>query len=182
MSRRGTTLVEALVAAALGMLVLFALVCVAQLASHSSRAGAQSAALADAALVLATLERDLMQALPGGAARFQGRTLTLAVARRGPGDTLATERVAYTKVDAGDGLWRLVRTAGGRDAPLPGTYRAIHIAQWSAAGGPYVRVTLAAAARPERLGGRPVPGADDVVLGSLVRMTGSDASVKMFHN
>lgn len=155
MSRRGTTVLEGLVAATLGLFVLAALFAVARLAARSDKVSAQAGALTDAALVLATLERDLIRAVPGTGVAFSPGSLGLAVQRRGADGALTADRVVYTKVDAGSGRWRLTRTASGQRSWLPGLFSAVDVTEWRAAGGPFVRVTLTA---------------EDQLLGSLVRI------------
>lgn len=152
-----------MIAVTLGLLVLSALMAVAQMAGGSTRAAEKVGALAEAALVLATLERDLVRAVPGTGVQFSPGSLGIAVSRRSSGGALTADRVVYTKVDAGQGRWRLTRTASGQRAWLPGVFRGVNVSEWRAAGGPFVRVTLLA---------------DDLLLGSLTRV-GADPAVNL---
>lgn len=180
--RRGYTLLEVLVASALGLGVLATAFAMFVSTNRMSGAGDLGKAMADASIAMEYIHRDLIQAVqrPGNEqiVRVSPETAAaqLLVAERDAEGALKAHLVVYRR--EGSGTFRLIRRERDRETPLPGTYAHVGFTTLvmgddpaSARGRVFVRVTLHARARPE--GGAPT-GSDEAVLTSLVRVAGPE--------
>jgi prepilin-type N-terminal cleavage/methylation domain-containing protein len=183
--RRGYTLLEVLVAAALGLSALAVAFALFVSTRRMSGAGDLGKAMADASIAMEYIHRDLIQAVqkPGedqlvfvapetAAAQF------LVAELRADG-SLTARPVLYRREPAGPSAFRLVRRDAGRESALPGTYSHVGFKTLVVGEDPsvirgrtFVRVTLHARARPES--GAAATGSDEAVLTSLVRVAGPE--------
>lgn len=173
--RRAFTLIEALVAAALGTLVLGAMLSMFYASRRMTDVGDLAAALAEAAIAMEQIHRDLTQAVvkpdednvdvirvsAQGAAQF-------VHAVKGAGGRLEGKLVVYRREKTAQGNFRLSRRAGDVKAHLPGVYSRIGLSYIKRVGGPFVRVTLHVVARDRKVDAP--GGADEAVLTSLVHV------------
>lgn len=178
--RAGFTLMEAVIATVIGALVLGAGVVILQATRRMSKAGDLSSALAEAAMAMEYIHRDLMQAVqkPDPAVDrvvfVSKEAVQFVRGIRGPEGALLGERVVYRRDTTGTNRFRLLRQSGvDAEAPLPGAYSAVKFSSFKGTGGPFVRVTLhvIASAVPQ---GTPATGSDEAVLTSLVRVAGPE--------
>lgn len=173
--RPAFTLIEALVAVALGTLVLGAMLSMFYASRRMTDVGDLAAALAEAAIAMEQIHRDLTQAVvkpdedtvdvirvsTQGAAQF-------VHALRGPDGRLEGKLVVYRREKTAQGNFRLLRKAGDVQAPLPGVYSRIGLSYIKRVGGPFVRVTLHVVARDRKVDAP--AGSDEALLTSLVHV------------
>lgn len=183
--RRGYTLLEILVAATLGLAALGAAFALFLGTNRMSGAGDLGKAMADAAIAMEYIHRDLIQAVakPGQeqvvVVSPETATAQFLVGERAPDGSLTAHPVLYRREAAGAGAFRLVRRARDRESALPGSYAHVGFTTLvmgddpaAARGRVFVRVTLHARARAST--GAPASGADEAVLTSLVRVAGPE--------
>lgn len=181
------TLVEALVATVVGLAVLTAVISLFVATRRMSNAGDLSSAMAEAAMAMETLHRDLIQAVqkpdPGiDRIVFVSREAAQFIRgeRRADG-VLVGQLVVYRREPAAaPGHFRLIRRLGAVESRLPGTYSSAAFASFSGTGGPFVRVTLHAVARDVETG-QPRQGSDEAVLTSLIRVAGPEMIESPLH-
>ena len=175
MTRRGFTLMEALIAAAIGSLVLGAMVSMFYASRKMTDVGDLASALAEASIAMEHIHRDLTQAVQKpdpaitepiliskeGAAQF-------VHAVKGENGKLEGKLVVYRREKLATGNYRLMRKFGDAESPLPGVYSRIGLAYYKRGGGPFVRVTLHVVARDRKVDAP--GGADEAVLTSLVHV------------
>lgn len=181
--RRGYTLLEVVVAAALGLSALAVAFTLFISTRRMSGAGDLGKAMADASIAMEYIHRDLLQAVqkPGqdqlvfvspetSAAHF----LTAEIR---PDGTLTARPVVYRREPAGP-FFRLIRREADRESPLPGTYAHVGFKTLvigddptNVRGRTYVRVTLHARANADSTA---TSGSDEAVLTSLVRVAGPE--------
>jgi type II secretory pathway pseudopilin PulG len=180
MMRRGYTLIEMMVAAAVGIGCLSIMITLFTMTRRMSNAGELSAALSEAAMAMEILHRDLSQAVQKpdpavGRVVFplkSGDGFRFIRGERRDG-VLAGTLVTYEREKLPSGRLRLVRRIDSRTTHLPGTYSAIRVKEARPTGGPFLRVTLHVLAR-EIPAGAPVSPSDEAVLTSLVRVAGPE--------
>lgn len=177
--RRGYTVAEALVALSIALVALALMLGIFSATRRMTQSGDLAAALAEAAIALQILHRDLAQAVqkPGAP---DARIVYLArdVARfvrgePGPEGSVRGKLVTYRREKTAAGYFRIVRNVGGEESPLPGTYSAARFQMLPGTGGPFVRVTLHVVARDAKPAG-PAKGSDEAVLTTLVRVAGPE--------
>ena len=179
MRRRGTTLVEGLVAAAIGLLILGAMADLFLSIRRLTHAGDLSATLAEASLAMAQMHRDLSLAVsrPDQAANtpvLVGRSsFQLLQCALDPGGAVRAKVVMYRSLPTGGGNFRLSRSSDGEQHTLPGIYRSVEFASLRASGGPFVRVTLRLSVH-DTASADPARGAEEAVVTALVRVAGPE--------
>lgn len=180
MRRHAFTLIEAIVAAALGALVLGAMLSMFYASRRMTDIGDLAHALAEASIAMEQMHRDLTQAVkhPDPAVKAvvlistEGAAQFIHAARDANGQ-IAGKLVVYRREKTAQGNWRLLRKVGDVEAPLPGTYAAVRMFYYEVGSTPFVRVTLHVVAR-DQAQVRPAGGADEAVLTSLVHVTGPE--------
>jgi hypothetical protein len=169
---------EAVLALALGLLVLGAIVTISQAIRKMSHMGDLAGTLQEAAIAMAYMEKDLTQAVQKpdpkfdspvilGADRFQ---LLRAVPK--PDGSIGGQLVVYRVVASTGGNFRLRRQFVKDEQNIPGLFRAVRFAQLRGPGGPFVRVTLRMMSHDtaESTG----KGSEEAVLTGLVRVMGPE--------
>jgi hypothetical protein len=152
-TRRGYTLMEVLISAVLGLMVLGAVLSIYFATGRMARSGDLSSGLAEASIAMETVYLDLVQAVarpdPDGSQVVIGNKqgAQFLSARFEPDETLSAELIVYRKVATAAGNFRLMRKKGASESPLPGTYAKIGFKGVDITGGPFVRVTLHVLAR-----------------------------------
>ena len=176
MSRRAFTLIETIVTLAVAALILGTAIALWVSTGQMSRVADLAGGLQEAALAMAIIEGDLVQAVrkPDPAVdrvvRLTDRSAQLVRAAIAPDGTVSGKLVVYRFIKQ-DGTFRVRRRAGGEEQLLPGVFDAIAFDQLDGAGGPFVRVTLSVAVH----GGGPSDRASDhAVLTALVRTCGPE--------
>ena len=186
--RRGYTLVEIVVAATVGLAVLGAALAMFLSTRRMSNAGDLASALADAAIAMETIHRDLIQAVQKPAPdihkvvflnKDRDAMQFIRGEQRADG-VLVGQLCVYHKEASGGGHFRLVRRLGTDESRLPGTYASILFAQGTPTGGPFVRVTLHALARDAETGVAR-QGSEEAVLTSLLREAGPEMIESPLH-
>lgn len=182
--RRGYTLLEITVAAALGLSALAVAFSLFISTRRMSGAGDLGKAMADASVAMEYIHRDLTQIVqkPGqdqlvfvapetAAAQF----LTAEIR---PDGSLTAHPILYRREPAGPSFFRLIRREADHESPLPGTYSHIGFKTLvigddasNVRGRTFVRVTLHARANPDATA---TSGSDEAVLTSLVRVAGPE--------
>jgi len=180
-NRRAYTLVEVLVAIAVGLTVLAAAVALLGVVRRMTDVGDFSAALAEGAVAMEILHRDLScavqkpdPAMPDVVQLADGQPALQFIlgALDGTGALTGT-RVVYRREPLPSGNFRLLRVVGdGPPEPLPGVYSHIACDEHDGAGGPFLRITLHVVARDVATG-KP-GGKDEAVLTSLFRVKGPE--------
>lgn len=174
MTRRGTTLVEILIAFAIATVLLGAATAVLNMLQRMAGAGDLSAAMQQAGLALTAIERDLREAVTPPAVRGEPVVVSrdrvqLIRGELGPDGALVGRLVVYERERGpGDFGWRLRRSSNGSSELLPGWFEAVDVVSLAGAGGPFVRVTLTVSSNPR------APGAAQAVISSLVRVPRPD--------
>lgn len=174
MTRRGTTLVELLVAFAIATMLLGAATGVLNLLQRMAGAGDLSGAMQQAGLALAVVERDLREAVTRPAARSEPVVVSrdsvqLIRGELAQGGVFAGRLVVYEKERGPGGAgWRLRRSSSGSSELLPGWYEGVDIVLLAGSGGPFVRVTFTVSSNPR------VPGSAQAVVSSLARVARPD--------
>lgn len=180
MRRHAFTLIEAIVSSALGALVLGAMVSMFYASRRMTDVGDLSAALAEAAIAMEQMHRDLTQAVQKpdpavkdvvlvskeGAAQFICAVL-------GDMGEITGKLVVYRREKTAQGNWRMMRRFGTAESPLPGVYSKIGFSYHGQNGSPFVRVTLHVVARDLARQGTP-GGADEAVLSTLIHVAGPE--------
>jgi type II secretory pathway pseudopilin PulG len=183
--RRGYTLMEALVAAVIGVVILSAITGIFITTRRMTQSGDLASALSSAAVAMEMLNRDLHHAVqkPDPATErivvIDKEAGTFRFIRGGqtPAGVLTGEVVTYRREKTAGGHFRLVRTTASSASPLPGVYSDVDVRTFKAVGGPFVRVTLHVVAR-DAANSDPAKGADEAVLTSLIRV----APPEMIHS
>ena len=186
--KRGYTLVEALVATAIACLVIGGAIGLFVATRRMSNAGDLSSAMADAAMAMETIHRDLIQAVqkPDPAIDrivYISKTKEAWQFIRGEKTAdgkLTGQVVVYRKQPTGvAGHFRILRRLGSAEGKLPGVYSEFSCYSFGAdparpvSGGPFLRVTLRAVARNADTG-QPKQSSDEALLTSLVRVAGPE--------
>jgi hypothetical protein len=179
--RRGTTLLEALIATVVGMLALAAVVLVLWSVRKMEGAGNVASALQEAALAMSTIQEDLSQAVQkpdpkvDAAVMVKPQSVQLLRGILKNDGTIDAKLVEYRKEKTPAGNFRLLRRYGGAQDRMPGLYRAMQFDQLDGPGGPFVRVTLrVATADVAAEKGKDAGGLEETVLTALVRVQGPE--------
>ena len=183
MTRRasGYTLVETLVAAAVGVGCLAIMVTLFTATRKMSNVGDLSAAMGEASIALEILHRDLSQAVQKPVPTvdrivFPSKAndgFRFILGERRDDGVLTGRLVQYRREQLASGKFKLVRQIDAQVDRLPGTFSAIKVGTFKATGGPFLRVTLHVVAR-DGPAGAPVQGSDEAVLTTLVRVAGPE--------
>lgn len=176
--RRGYTLLEMMVGAALGTAVLYGMFTIFTATRRMSNVGELGAALAEASIAMETIHRDLTQAVqkPDPSVDHvvqmakDAPALQFIRAEPAPNNGITGTPVVYRREKLPTGNFQLMRQEGpGAESPLPGTYSAIRVDTFTGAGGPFIRLTLHVVARDVVATG-PAGGVDEAVLTTLIRV------------
>ena len=138
--QRAVTLVEGLVAMAIGLMVLGLLYAFSGSVERMSRHADLSGALQEGVLAMAQIEQDLTHAVQRpdasltGAVRVSAAGFQLIRGDFRPDGSIAGRPVSYRRLEAGRGQFRLARKSGTERKNLPGTFRSIRFAQLEGAG------------------------------------------------
>jgi len=171
-ARRGFTLAEALVALAIGLLVIGAILVVFYSLNKMSRSSELSGALQEAALAMSIVQRDLVQAVqrpdPTSTSPVLVEPNSFQMIRGvlRPDGRIDGQRITYRKQPTASGAFRLRRDVNDTTSLVPGAFKSVQFAQLDGNGGPFVRVTM----RLEVQEG----GAQECMLSSLVRVCGPE--------
>lgn len=177
--RNGATLMEAIVAAAIALLILGAMTDLFLSIRRMSHSGDLSATLAEASLAMAQMHRDLSLAVsrPGQDSNspvLVGRTsFQLLQNQLDPGGAVSAKVVMYRVVPTGTGNFRLQRTSAGEQRMLPGIYRSVEFVSLRASGGPFVRITLRLSVH-DTASVTPGTGSEEALVTALVRVAGPE--------
>lgn len=182
---RGYTLMEALVAAVIGVVILSAITGIFITTRRMSQSGDLASALSSASVALEMLNRDLNHAVqkPDPAAERivvidkDAGTFRFIRGLQDPAGKLIGEVVTYRREKTAGGHFRLLRESAGASSALPGVYSDIDVRTFKAVGGPFVRITLHTVAR-DVASSDPARGTDEAVLTSLIRV----APPEMIHS
>jgi type II secretory pathway pseudopilin PulG len=171
---KGATLVEALVALAIGLVVMGGAVSLLVSTSRFSRAGELAGALQEAALAIANIERDAVSALPTAdgkpAIRVTANEVRMAIGAFAADGTVTATLVRYTAEPQPSGGFRISRTAKGRGGQFPALLDRYRFELLGGPGGPFLRVTLRVTGHAAPAGGSKPAGPDPAVLATLVRL------------
>ena len=182
MARRGYTLIEVLVAAAVGCAVLAATIQMLTSVRRMSNVGDFSAALAEGSLALEILHRDLSCAVqkPDPAitevvqVSKDQPAMQFLLAKTDANGALTGTRIVYRREQLASGNFRLLRQEGTSAAiPIPGAFSKVRVETFNGAGGPFIRVTLHVVTR-DVAPGSTAGGLDEAVLTSLIRVAGPE--------
>lgn len=169
--RDAFTMAEATVALGIGLLVIGAILMVFVSIGKMTRSSGLSGAMQEAALAMAIVQKDLMQAVQKPDPKADSPVLTLPTSFqmiRGtlrPDGSITGERIVYRKEPATP-PYRLRRQVGEQSALLPGVFKDLRFAEVEGKGGPFVRVLM----RLEVNEG----GKQECLLSSLVRVSGPE--------
>jgi type II secretory pathway pseudopilin PulG len=172
MRRRAFTMAEALVALGIGLLVIGAMLMVFLSIGKMTRSSELSGALQEAALAMAIIQKDLMQAVqkpdPNSKSPVQTLPTSFQMIRGTLKDdgSITGERIVYRKEPTASGAYRLRRQIGEESTLIPGTFKDLIFGEYKGDGGPYVRVSI----RLEVHEG----GKQECLLSSLVRVSGPE--------
>jgi type II secretory pathway pseudopilin PulG len=178
--RAAFTLVEALVATALGCIVLAGILAFTQGARQMAQSGDLAGALQEAALAMLTIERDLLQAVqkPDPKVRevvmVTQKSVRMIRGRVKADGSIGGQLVVYRKEKTPAGNFRLLREEGGQQRRLPGLFRLAGFETLEGAGGPFVRVTLVVVSHDASPAANP-SGSEQAILTSLVRVVGPES-------
>jgi Tfp pilus assembly protein PilE len=176
--RRGYTLFEMMISAAVGTAVLFAMFTVFTATRRMSNVGELGAALSEASIAMEMIHRDLTQAVQKPDPSIESvvqmakdaPALQFIRGEPAPNNGLTGTVIVYRREKLPTGRFRILRQEGGGPAsPLPGTYSAVRVDTFAGAGGPFIRLTLHVVAREAAPAG-PAGGADEAVLTTLIRV------------
>jgi hypothetical protein len=183
----GVTVVEAVLAMAIGIMAVSGMIGVYLSIGKMSKAGDLSYALQEASLTVAIIQQDLTQAVPepvDPASRdtgpvpivraLAGGSVQLFRADLQKDGTVRRSRVVYSKQETAGRHIRLLRELDGRSGSLRGLFKSVRFEQLEGAGGPFVRVSLTVSAHDTDDRGRPEPEAQETVVSSLVRVAGPE--------
>jgi prepilin-type N-terminal cleavage/methylation domain-containing protein len=178
--KRGFTLVETVMAVAVGLLALGAMT--AMFVGIRKMAGQAdiAATLQEGSLAMASLQKDLTQAVQKPDPTLDSAVIVKAGAFQmvrgefAPDGTVKGGLVVYRTVGTPGGLFRLVRTHNSSERRIPGLFKQIKFVQLRAAGGPYVRVTMKMAAQDTATSAQSTSGSQEAVLTSLTRIQGPE--------
>jgi type II secretory pathway pseudopilin PulG len=180
MRRDAFTLIEAVVASAIGALVLGAMFSMFYASRRMTDVGDLAHALAEASIAMEQMHRDLTQAVkhPDPAVKAvvlisQEGAAQFIHSGRDKDGKLTGKLVVYRREKTAQGNWRMMRKLGDVEAPLPGVYSSIRMFYYEVGSTPFVRVTLHVVAR-DQAQNRPRGGADEALLTSLVHVTGPE--------
>lgn len=185
--RRGATIVETIIAVTLGLIAIIGVVALLLSVTKSTRAGDLANALQEAALALASIERDVMCAAstPDGrvAVRVSAAELKLALGTFQTDGRVGATLVRYQPEAQQPAGFRIRRTEGSRSWTLPGLLERFRFEELGGAGGPYLRVTLHVAA-PSAQPAVAARGAtsEPAVLSGLIRLTGTELAGSRFYS
>lgn len=177
--RGGATLVETVVATAVGVLVAMAMAGLFQSMRKMSHASDLAGTQQEAALAMANIHRDLTLAVQKPDPKSAGpvvvkpdafQVLQNKIERDG---TVRAKLVVYKAEPTPGGNLKLRRRSDGEDRLMPGTYTAISFQQLEGSGGPFVRVTLRMSVH-DTAGADASKGSESAVLTALVRCSGPE--------
>lgn len=182
--RSAASLIEVLLAIALGVVVLGGAIAMLASFSRFTRSGELAAALQEAALVMANIERDAVRALatPDGkiAIRITANEMRLAVGDF-TAERVAASLVTYQPEPQPNGGFRLRRSGPGRSGTFPALLERYRFETLGGPGGPYLRVTLHVAGQVAPPGNpNAAPAREAAVLSALVRLAGTELAGSKF--
>lgn len=178
--RRGTTLLESLLATALALGAIAAILMIFYSMRKMEGAGDVAGALQEATLAMAIIQEDLAQAVqnpdePDAAVAVRKNSVQLLRGRLKPDGSVDANLVMYQKVPTPGGNFRLKRTYGGKGHLLPGMYRSVGFVLLKGPGGPFVRAVLHVAVKDTRVAkDAQAGGLEEVVKTALVRVQGPE--------
>jgi type II secretory pathway pseudopilin PulG len=181
-SRLAATLVEVLMALAVGIIAIAAILMIFLSVRKMEHAGDLSGALQEAALAMATIQKDLVQAvqkpLPGVTSAVlptsDGWCMIRGVMK--PDGSIEGTPVQYRRVYTQQQNYRIERKIGTDLHTLPGLYRNVDFKGLKGAGHPFVRVTLHLATHDVKIAPGKAKGSEEAVLSSLVRIQGPEGA------
>lgn len=179
-SRLATTLIEVLMALIVGLIAIAAIIMIFMSVRKMEHAGDLSGALQEAALAMATIQKDITQAVqkpaPGVTCAVMptgdGWCMIRGVMK--PDGSIEGIPLQYRKVFTQNQNYRIERKVQTELHGLPGLYRDMKFVPHNAAGGPFVRVTLHVASHDTKTEAVGSKGSETAVLTSLVRVQGPE--------
>lgn len=177
--RKGFTVMEALLAAGLGALVLGGMITIFSAIRKMAGVGELAGTLQEAALAMAHIEKDLTQAVQKPDPAVDSPVLVgkdhfqMLRAEFKPDGAIQGKLVAYQAVGTEGGNFRLERRFGSQKSTIPGVFRSVSFAAFDGPGGPFVRVTLVMAV-VDTSGPSSGKGSEEAVLSGLVRVMGPE--------